>query len=184
MWRLGPSLRTNELEAQTPMPRRLRTIFRILSVVTLLEATVGLFWIGLQMSVLAFHREAAFNFPGGPYPHLESLVYLMTSANLLFIGTLIAAAILLWKLRRRGLFLLAWTLLIECAYFLGIVAVGTYLGMNGDSARKVLASTFSVATAFGTAGLGIQLFTGFPLIAGVLIFFAYRYLGIAARTPE
>ncbi len=166
------------------MTRRLKIILRILSVVTLLEATAGLFWFGLEMYVLAFHREAAFNLPGGPYPHLESLVYLMTSADLLFIATLIVAAILLWKLQRRGLFLLAWTLFVECVYFLGIITVGTYLGMSADSARKVLASTFTMAIAFGNRGLGTQLFTGFPLIAGVFIFFAYRYLGIAARTPK
>lgn len=166
------------------MPGRLKTIFRILSVATLLEATVGLFWIGLQMFVLAFRREAAFNLPGGPYPHLETLVYLMTSADLLFIATLLVAAILLWKLRRRGLFLLAWTILAELAYLGVIIALGTYLGTSGDTARKSLAGTLNLALAFGNAGLGIQLFTAFPLIAGVLIFFAYRYLGIAARTPK
>jgi hypothetical protein len=40
----------------------------------------------------------------------------------------------------------------------------------------------SYVTVGGNMALAVQLVTAFPLIAAVLIFFAYRYLGIPARS--
>ena len=56
-----------------------------------------------------------------------------------------------------------------------------YLHRPPDEASRGLSWTISAVAGVGNFRLGLQLVTAFPLIAGILIFFAYHYLGIPAR---
>jgi hypothetical protein len=91
---------------------------------------------------------------------------------------------LLWMLRRRGLFLVSWTLVAEIAYFF-ILDTGMTMYVHHKMGGGEFFENFSYITLGGNVVLAVQLVTGFPVIAAVLIFFAYRYLGIPARPlPE
>jgi hypothetical protein len=71
-------------------------------------------------------RTALENVAAHPYSDTTLLLYLMTLTNVAFDVQLLIASIFLWKLQRRGLFLLVYTLLAETFYFVGIVAVETH----------------------------------------------------------
>jgi hypothetical protein len=174
-------------QQQTPMRQKLRVIFRVLSVITSLESACGLFFTVMAMLVYPFVSTTLENKLVYPYLHPRLVMYLMSFANILFDGLLLIAGVLLWKFRRRGLFLLAYTLVAEVVYFIAILLVEVggemikaHLALlSGD--RGPLQGTLGAMMGVGNMSLGIQFITAFPIVAGVLIFFAYRYLGISAR---
>jgi hypothetical protein len=157
------------------MPKKIKMLFRVLAVTSLLEAFIGTVMVVLSMRTIP-HVQSLFR---EQHPRLAPILYLMNLADLVFAGMLILAGAYLWKLQRRGLRIILFTLAIELAYFLGILVNA----MRSDSAAAKL-STFSFALGLGNMGLSIQGFTGFPIVALVLVFFIYRYLGIQARPSE
>jgi hypothetical protein len=168
------------MDAQAQMPMRLMAIFRVLSVLTLLEGLAGvvLTIVRLPMDWMMLQKMA------NPVPHSTLLIYLIALVNLAFAVTLVVAGTLLWMLRRRGLFLVSWTLVAEIAYFF-ILDTGMTMYVHHKMGGGEFFENFSYITLGGNVVLAVQLVTGFPVIAAVLIFFAYRYLGIPARPlPE
>jgi len=81
------------------------------------------------------------------------------------------AAGLLWKLKRRGLLVLIYVLGLELFYIL-------------VSATTAPSKEYGIILGIGLMPFAIQVVTAFPVVAGVLIFFAYRYLGIPARPTK
>ena len=162
------------------MPRRLRIIFRALSAITLLESIFGVLLTALAMFSFPFIRATLEK--NVVHPHHPALVfYTMALANVGFSVVLVIASVFLWKLQRRGLFLLACTLLAETLYFISVlfVVVGTEL-IRAHIALLTLAqspseSTLDAMTGVGNMAVVVHLLTAFPIVAGILILFAYRY---------
>lgn len=168
-----------------PAPRRAATVMEILALAAFLEGAVGV--VFAARAVAGFRQLTAFPaainqiFHLRPAP-LTPVFYATTGVAVLFDLGLIGCAILLWKARRVGLAALTWLLAIEIAY----VVVGAAVTANravaaglGKPGRAGLA--LAVVVSSGSSGLAPQLFTVFPLVAGALLFFAYRYLGTPAR---
>jgi hypothetical protein len=88
---------------------------------------------------------------------------------------LLAAGALLWKLQRRGLLLLICVLLAEVVFVLSILAVG---------ASKGFAPPVGFIVGMGLFPFVAQGVTVFPIIAGILIPFAYRYQGMPTRAEQ
>jgi hypothetical protein len=169
------------------MPKRLNIIFRVLSVLTSAEAVFGLLFTAMMMLVFPNVRTTLENRVVHPYLRPVLVMYLMALANVAFNVALVIASIFLWKLQRRGLFLLSCTLLAEAIYFMWIlfIEVGTEMVkthidlLKGE--RNPIQGTFGAMMGVGNVSLYIQFLSAFPIVAGVLIFFAYRYLRIPAR---
>lgn len=168
-------------EQEISMPRRLRVIFRALSVLTSLEGAFGLLLTAMTMLVFPFVRPTLEDIVAHPYSHSALLLYAMALANVAFDVMLAIASVLLWKLQRRGLFLVVCTLLAEATYLAGITAVQMYFVLRRRSDSAPFSESLGAMSGVGNMSLGVQLATAFPIVAGVLIFFAYRYLGIPAR---
>ena len=164
------------MDVHAPMPLRLMTIFRVLSVLTLLEGLAG---VVLTIVGLPLNWRVLQKIVHQPFAHSTLLIYFVALVNLAFAVVLLVAGPLLWMLRRKGLFLVAWTVVAETVYFildLGITWY-VYVGAGGGEFFQNL----DYITGAGNIVLAVQLVTAFPIIAAVLIFFAYRYLGIPAR---
>ena len=93
-----------------------------------------------------------------------------------FMFALITAGMHLWKLDRRGLRILVYTLLAELIYLIGIATVSMAFHNSNALGRNV-----GAMAGVGNLALGLQIVTGFPIVAGILVFFAYRYLSIPAQ---
>jgi hypothetical protein len=104
---------------------------------------------------------------------------LIWSADLIVEVMLLAAGAFLWKMKRRGLFLLIAVLVTEFIY-----AASISLALLAPRTGSALAKGFGYLVGMGLSPLSVQIVTAFPLVAGILIFFAYRYLGIPARPIE
>ena len=161
------------MDAQAPMPKRLRIIFRVLAALTLLEGLAGLYGVALDIFMVPFVMEYTHKMEHS-YVHSMLLLFLMAAINLVFEALLFVAGTFLWKLQRKGLFLLVCTLLGEIAYFMGALLLSIHL----DRPHSV---NFALLVGTGNIALGLQMLTAFPVAAGVLIFLAYRYWGIPAR---
>ena len=156
-------------------PRRVRAIFRALSVLTAVEAGLGLALTACVTLLVPFHYATLSSLEGHPYSRSLSLLYLLGSTSALFDGVLLASSALLWKLRRTGLVLLSWTLIGEVVCVVGIVSMFTS-GFSSNAESYVL--------GMGLMPFSPQIVTVFPIIAAILIYFAYRYLGIPAHEVE
>jgi hypothetical protein len=161
------------------MPRKAETLMRVLAVINVLEGAGGLFMVALALdTILGPFRGLV----PGTRQHAGSAVYAMAFANVAFACLLFISASLLWRLKRSGLLLLLCTLCSEVVYFLTLVATL----MHRESARlphsQGPASAFAPLFGFANMGLGVQVLTAYPLIAGVLIFLAYRSIAIPARS--
>jgi hypothetical protein len=97
---------------------------------------------------------------------------------------LFLSAVLLWRLERKGLTLLLCTFGAEFLYSVGVVVGAMYLDSKAGGGRRPLGETLGIGASLANMELFIQMFTGYPVVAGVLISLAYRYLGIPAREPE
>jgi len=160
------------MNGEIQIPGRLRAIFRVLSVLTLVEGGAGFLLAAFNIIAVPFYYKTLEKLLGHPYSHSSSLLYLIGFAGLLFDLMLLAAGVLLWKQQRRALFLLICVLITEFVSTLSIIAMFTPRG-------------FSKAVGF-IVGMGLmpfapQIVTAFPIVAGILVFLAYRYLGIPAR---
>ena len=63
------------MDAQAPMPKRLRIIFRVLAALTLLEGLVGLYGVALDISRVPFVMEYAHKMYHS-YAHSRLLLFL------------------------------------------------------------------------------------------------------------
>lgn len=155
------------------LPRRLRAIFRTLSVLTLLEGFVGFLIAADSIASGPMTYRALQQLNGQQtYPSSLRLLYFLASANVVINLVLLYAGRLLWKLKRRGLLVLIYVLAIEFFYILVF------------STTTAPSREHGIILGFGLMPFVIQVVTAFPIAAGVLIFFAYRYLGIPARPTE
>jgi hypothetical protein len=161
------------MKDETPIPRRLRSIFRVLSGLTLADGSVG--FILAAHNIINVPVDSTEHLVGHPYSHSSSLLYSIDSANLVLNVMLLAAGALLWKLQRRGLLLLICVLLAEVVFVLSILAVG---------ASKGFAPPVGFIVGMGLFPFVAQGVTVFPIIAGILIPFAYRYQGMPTRAEQ
>jgi hypothetical protein len=161
---------------ENKLPKKIKTIFRVLSVLTLLEGGLGLLMTASALVLGLFKYEALDLLSGYKHPKLNFVyVYLIGFGDVVFMAALVIAGLLLWKQRRRGLQVLAWTLVAE--FFLVVLFAFTFLPFVGFG----YSSTQSYIVGTAAVPFTPQIITAFPIIAGFLIFFAYRYLGIPAR---
>jgi hypothetical protein len=166
---------------EPPILGRPKMILRILSVFTLLEGFAGILAVAFQSYMVPLDQEVLGKVVSQPYIHSPALLYSTAFLNLIFAVMLIFAGTFLWKLKRSGLMLLVCTLLAEVLYFVCISGVTMYLHRSSNEASRELSKTIAALTGVGNFFLGLQLLTAFPIVAGILIFFAYRYLGIPPR---
>jgi hypothetical protein len=84
----------------------------------------------------------------------------------------------------KGSDFIALTFGAEFLYFVGVVAAGTYVESKAGGEVRSLGRTLGLGLAIANKELIVQMLTGYPFVAGVLIFLAYRYLGVPAREME
>lgn len=145
---------------------------RALSVITAIEGALGLAGTIFIDVSYRFHYAAMSSLQGAQPSGSLSLLYLLGCISALFSLLLLASSALLWKLRRKGLASLSWTLVAEVLCLVTISFIFT--------------SRFSSTAQSYMLGMGLmsftpQIVTAFPIVAGILIYFAYRYLGIPAH---
>ena len=162
------------MSEQPSIPGRARTIFRLLSVLTLIEAVLGLLLTAFEISMGSYHNRALETLLGRAYSD-SWLVYLIELIALAFNVLLLAAGALLWKQQRRGLRLLICILIAEFIFV---------LGLGGAFASGGLSKVQDYLVGMGVMPFSPQIVTAFPIVSGILIFFAYRYLGIPAKPTE
>src|SRR5882762_10244251 len=63
---------------ETQIPRRVRVIFRVMSVLTFVEGGTGLFWTVLNVILVPFHLKTLENLVGHSYPYWAPLLYLIS----------------------------------------------------------------------------------------------------------
>ena len=160
------------MNGETETPRRLRVIFRVLSVLTLLEGFVGFLIAADTIATGPINYRALQHLDGQTHAAALRLLYFLGSANVALNLVLLYAGELLWKLKRRGLLVLIYVLAIEFFYILVF------------STTTAPSKEYGIILGFGLLPFAIQVVTAFPIVAGVLIFFAYRYLGIPARPTK
>jgi hypothetical protein len=148
------------------VPKKPRLILRILSVLTLSEGGIGLLLSSLNLITLRLDYVSV----GGSHP--AWLSYATASIGLMFNIALVAAGVLLWKLRRKGLVLLTGVLITELMSLIFMSSAPVF----GASSKE-----HGYLTGMGLLPFTPQIATAFPIVAGVLIFLAYRHLGIPAR---
>ena len=158
--------------SESEAPKR---ILRVLSVITAIEGGLGLAATMFIDLPYPFHYAALSGLRGGESSRSLSLLYLLGLISTLFSALLLASSALLWKLRRKGLALLSWTLVAEVFCFFGITFVFT--------------SRFSSNAQSYMLGMGLmpftpQIVTAFPILAGILIYRAYRHLGIPPHESQ
>jgi len=152
------------------MPSKPKVVLRILALLTALEALGALLAVGLSVSTYSLVKDRF----GSDYPHFGEIYMALVLANVLIIGLLFVSAFLLWRLQRRGLFLLILTLGIELVYLIGLM--GALLSHESAITAELM--------GVGLRVLILQILTAYPLMAVVLLILAYRYLGIPARAPQ
>jgi hypothetical protein len=160
------------------MPTRVRLIFRVLSTFTLVEGMVGV--LITLWNIIAGRRFYAFEMNtliGSAYPHMWH-IYAISCATLPFNLMFLVAGALLWNLDRRGLFTLICTLTAEIAIFFTFVFHNVLNGAHGLSNVQGFLVGLALFPVFP------QILTAFPFVAGILIFFACRYIGIPARQVQ
>lgn len=138
--------------------------------------SLGFLLAAHNIITVSFDSKTLEYLAGYSYPHARLLLYLMDSANLLFGVMLLAAVVLLWKLERRGLLLLICVLITEFIFVLCIIV--------DIAASKGFSKPLDFMVGRGLFPLAPQLVTAFPIVAGILIFFAYRYQRTSARAVE
>jgi hypothetical protein len=156
------------------MHRKTSIILRVLAVLTALVALGGFFFVGLAVPGF-FTASSAFS---SELPLFNQVYLGLILVNLTFVALLFVSAFLLWKLQRRGLFLLVLTLCLELLYM--SILVGSTMVLEQNGLQMAIASL----TGVGMMVLGLQIYTAYPLFALVLLILAYRHLGIPARAPE
>ena len=154
------------------MMKKPRIVLRTLAVLTAFEAFGGL----LLLAITPAGYSAIKSRFASDCPHFDLINLGLVLANLLIVGLLLSSAFLLWRLQRRGLFLLVITLCFEFLCFLGLVIGMMNLKLEG------VANAWLIGVAM--TAVGVQVYTAYPLIAVPLLVLAYRYLGIPARASE
>jgi len=152
------------------MPSKPKVVLRILALLTALEALGALLAVGLSVSTYSLVKDRF----GSDYPHFGGIYMALVFANVLIIGLLFVSAFLLWRLQRRGLFLLILTLGIELVSLIGLM--GALLSHESAITAELM--------GVGLRVLILQILTAYPLMAVVLLVLAYRYLGIPARARQ
>lgn len=147
----------------------------MLSILTIAEGGLGLLLTTCVIILVPFHYATLNNLEGRPYPHSLWLLYLLASASAVFDLMLLGASVSLWKLQRRGLVALICVLIAEFVCVLCIIF---------SFSSRVFSQAQSYMMGMGLIPFSPQIVTAFPIVAGILIFFAYRYLGIPARPIE
>ncbi len=147
---------------------------RVLAVANVVEAAVGILGLWMSLVIAKGIHAGGHPLPPGPF-------YGMLCVNLLFVGMLVVSAVLLWRLRRRGLWLLAWTLAAEVVYLL-VVWTAPSIALHGARPHlRLPPKALDAAVLAGNMPVGLEILSGYPLLAGVATFFAYRYLGVPAH---
>lgn len=165
-----------------PPPRRVRTIFRVLSVLTFVAGGLGLLVTASEITLGPTEKRAVESVYGQPYPDVW-LVYLVESISLIFNGMLVRVGTFLWKHQRRGLLLLIAVLVGEFFYCIVFSVLLDFVvaGDKAGTASQALGIAHGYILGAVLWGFIPQFVTAFPIVAGILIFFAYRYLGIPPR---
>jgi hypothetical protein len=138
------------------------TFIRILAVFTAIVAALAVAGIAAAVARFPFHK----------HPEYEFWFLAVMAANLVFVLLLALSVIPLWRARRSGLVLLLVTLSLELLYFIGTSIV------HARSVETAIARTGRGITVFWAwtydPSLAVQFLTLYPVIAPILIVFAWR----------
>ena len=169
-----------------PTNRKAVVLYRILAVLTGLEAGIGLcyaalFGVTFPLLNTSLGTDIAHFRQSSEPPHLLLIFWCMTALNVIFIGLLLRSAVLLWRSLWRGALFLIGVICSEVFYFLLLRESSAFLPSAGDGLPKTVGDTLSELAGVGNMGLSIQILTGFPLIAGILILLLYLNLGSSEK---
>jgi hypothetical protein len=167
------------------MTTRSTILLRVLAVATTFEAVAGLYEIALTLFVYSY----PWKYLVYEDPRAKPFFYTMLVANVIFIALLVVSAVFLWVVRKTGLAVLTWTLCAEVAYAASILVSGTLSGLAFQSPSQKIDVGIWGAASVGNGALIAQVWTAYPLVGAVLIFFGYRSLrstgpSIEARSGE
>ena len=145
-------------------------VIRLLAAITFVESAVAVWAILRTIGNFPMNRR----YYGAGYAHFSSMYLFLVFVNCIFAALLVRSAILQWRLSRKGLKLLTFTLGLEVLYFIVdmIVAVHWHPTTGDPGARM----TTSVLIGASGPALYFQMLTAFPLVATVLIILGFRSL--------
>jgi hypothetical protein len=156
------------------MPRRVRVIFRVLAILSFVEGLGGVLLTIMNAKMVPIYITS--DVLSVNSNQVARLLYAVSYISLPFNCMLLVAGVFLWKVQRRGLSVLAWIIIVELASVTAAALIGAVRTMHGHEIPDL---GFFLGVAIFPVGL--QVITAFPVVAGILIFFAYRYIGIPTR---
>jgi hypothetical protein len=162
------------------MPKRATFIMRGLALANVLEGTVGMFMLAnfTATALDPVARSVLIAFPKSPLAFWISF-----PTDFAFIALLFVSASLLWRLRKSGLALLAWTLVSESLLFVALSIVHALLVFPGGSNAQIQVAQLQAVLFLLSPIFGIQFVTLYPLLAGLFIYLAYRVLAAPPEQP-
>lgn len=152
-----------------------RAVIRTFAVLNILLGLFGL----LALLTSAYGRLRIDPWRQDP-PYFAQAYYLQSVINLIFVVTAIWVGPQLWRLRPRAKAICNILFCAEIGYFWAGVIIFLVGVLHGGEA-SVLSHALEVSGGAGNMGIGLQLATGYPLIALVGINIAYRRL--KSQTP-
>jgi hypothetical protein len=159
----------NSGTAKTRWPIVTIRIFAILSVLF-----GGLGMVLLVESLFRFFLRNRTLDPGTYYPEVFLTKVVI---NFLCIVMLLAAALFLWKLERRGLRLSNLVFCLEIVYFAVVDSwFGLWLVMSANERAQAIGHAMGATGGTGNMGVAPQIITGFPVLALIFINLAYSRL--------
>lgn len=142
-----------------------KALLKLFGVLNLFFACAGFYQLGfVTFSLVSLGRYPRFGDPSAPY--VTEAFFLMTSINFIFLAVLFFAGFLLLRLR-------AHAVRVNNTLFVSMIIYElTLLLINGGALGT------SIVTAFPTANVGIAptIFTGYPILALIVLNLAHRRL--------
>lgn len=143
---------------------------RLFGVLNVFFVGIGLFL--LSQSVLLFWVRPAEPFDAA---YFAEAYYASTAINLCFLLGLLFTAYPLWQREQRGLWLCNLVFACEIVYILGRSIIGD-LAFSPSQRAAEIGMSVAQTDGIGSMGIALQMLSGYPVIALVVLNLAYRKL--------
>jgi hypothetical protein len=135
-------------------------ILRLLGVINL---AIGAFGLALVVNGLrSYATQQELRFEGYAY-------FFSVSFNLVCLLVLLLSGLLLWRRDGRGIKLSKWLFGIEIAYFVATALLSLWLTSSQNPAVRAVGLSIAAVGGTGNMGIALQIVTGYPIIALVLL---------------
>lgn len=148
-----------------------RFLVRLFGVLHLLYGAVG---SGFLLD--SFYRVLRSNIYFGRFLYERPLYYLALTINTLFILMLLLAGLSLIRFLRRGVVLSNFVFSAEILYWIAFAWLSLGLSIHGNDTASSVGKSMGAVAGIGNMGTSLQLITGYPVIALIVLNLAKRRL--------